>query len=73
MTINCSWFVRVSGRGVCLTFIFGFVLLIICCIFFFLGANAQKICQSLGGPQYSVFRQVSGRLLSCTFRHCLPL
>ncbi|XP_064382780.1 prominin-1-like [Halichondria panicea] len=37
------------------TFIFGFILLLLSTIFFFLGSNAFKICQDIQGPDYPAF------------------
>lgn len=44
--------------GVGLTFLFGFLLLVFSGIVFFFGANAQKLCQALEGPEYPLFSEV---------------
>ena len=46
-------------RSVGCTFIFGFILLLLSTIFFFLGSNAFKICQDIQGPDYPAFANVS--------------
>lgn len=45
--------------GVAVTFLFGFLLLIFSAVVFFFGANAQKICQALDGPEYPLFSEVT--------------
>lgn len=42
-----------------LTFLFGFVLLILAALAFFFGSNLQKICQAIEPPEYEVFTKVS--------------
>ncbi len=44
--------------GVGLTFLFGFLLLVFSGVVFFFGANAQKVCQALEGPEYPLFSEV---------------
>ena len=45
--------------GVALTFLFGFLLLVFSAVVFFFGANAQKVCQALDGPEYPLFAEVT--------------
>ena len=49
--------------GVGLTFLFGFLLLVFSAIVFFFGANAQKVCQALEGPEYPLFSEVRWYML----------
>ena len=45
-----------SGVGV--TFLFGFLLLILAALTFFMGANILKSCQAMEGPGYEFFTEV---------------
>ena len=50
--------------GVGLTFLFGFLLLVFSALVFFFGANAQKVCQALEGPDYPLLSEV------CMYVYC---
>lgn len=52
---HCGGILLLVGVG--LTFLFGFLLLIFSGIIFFFGANAQKLCQALEGPEYPLFSE----------------
>lgn len=46
-------------RGVSLTFVLGFLLMILTSLMFFFGASAQKVCNAVEAPQYPLFAEVS--------------
>lgn len=58
MYMTCILTSMYTHSGVIVTFVFGFILLILCAIFFFFGSNAQKLCQAVEAPNYPVFEQV---------------
>ena len=45
--------------GVSVTFLIGFLLMILAALMFFFGAGAQKICLAMEGPGYPLFTEVS--------------
>ena len=47
---------RCSAVGV--AYLFGCVVMVLSAFGFFFGANAQKVCQSLEGPEYEGFANV---------------
>lgn len=49
-----------SAVGV--AYLFGFLVLVLAAVGFFFGSNAQKVCQSLEGPEYEGFANVSTSL-----------
>lgn len=61
--IIASTYYPCSGVG--LTFLFGFLLLVFSAVVFFFGANAQKVCQALEGPEYPLFSEV------CWLHECI--
>ena len=42
-----------------MTFVMGSLLLILTALMFFFGASAQKLCNSIEGPDYPLFAEVS--------------
>ena len=46
-------------RAVGVAFVFGAMVMILSALGFFFGSNAQKLCQSLEGPEYEGFANVS--------------
>ena len=48
-----------SYRAVGVAFVFGCLVMIMAAFGFFFGSNAQKVCQSLEGPDYEGFENVS--------------
>lgn len=47
------------NRAVGVAFLFGCLVMIMAAFGFFFGSNAQKVCQSLEGPDYEGFQNVS--------------
>ena len=50
------FFIQSSAVGV--SYMFGFLVLVLSAVGFFFGSNAQKVCQSLQGPDYEGFTNV---------------
>ena len=55
-----SFYFQCSAVGV--AYLFGFLVLVLAAVGFFFGSNAQKVCQSLEGPEYEGFANVSTSL-----------
>ena len=55
---TCS-FSHFQYSAVGVAYLFGFLVLVLAAVGFFFGSNAQKVCQSLEGPEYEGFANVS--------------
>ena len=57
-----------------MAFVFGCLVMIMAAFGFFFGSNAQKVCQSLEGPHYEGFENVSRQKCLMLYRfsitHC---
>ena len=61
------YFCLIQSSAVGVSYIIGFLVLVLSAVGFFFGSNAQKVCQSVQGPDYEGFTNV--RSLSQLYSH----
>ena len=50
--------------AVAVAYVFGWMVMVLSAVGFFFGSNAQKVCQSLEGPEYEGFINVRSQELA---------